>query len=87
MNKMTDMKEAVKQFKQENGNHSFTLKEMIMYNVTQINDLKEVVSTHLETAAAEDGKLRGKVSILTKMVYGIWGVIGILIAAVISKMK
>jgi len=84
---MTNIKEAIEQFKQDNGNQNFTLKEMIMYNVTKIDEMKNDLNTHLTTAAAEDGKLRGKVSILTKNVIGLWSMMGVLIVAWISKLK
>ena len=84
---MTNMKEAVEKFKQDNGNQNFTLKEMIMYNVTKIDEMKEALSNHLVVAAEEDGKVRGKVSILTKNILGLWGTLAVLIVAFISKFK
>ena len=84
---MTSMKEAVEQFKKDNGNNNFTLKEMIMVNVTEIRAMRKELSDHLVFAAAEDGKMQGKLSILTKNVLGLWGTITVLIIAFISKFK
>ena len=84
---MTNMKDAVEKFKQENGNQNFTLKEMIILNNVKIDEMKEALTTHLVTAATDDGVVRGKVSILAKNVRGLWGVIGMLVAAFIAKFK
>lgn len=41
----SEMKETIKEFKQQNGNISFTNKDLIMYLVTKVDKIEETLLT------------------------------------------
>ena len=79
---MTSMKEEVEKFKKENSNENFTVKEMIMYNVTQIKEMNDKLQTHLESSAAT----KAEVKILKRLTFFCLTAIAGLVGANIFQM-
>ncbi len=79
---MTSMKDAVEQFKRDNGNQDFTIKEMVMFNVTQIKEINDKISKHLESSAGT----RAEVKLLKRLTFFCLTAIAGLVGANIFRM-
>lgn len=60
------IEDAVKKFKRENGNNTFTTKDMVIYLITKLDSLDKRIGKHIEEDNTRFGKLQGSFDFLVK---------------------